>query len=161
MILRSGRAFSLPGFALLAALSAAAPGVARADMSADEQKIRELDKQWVAAVQAKDAAASAGFYAADGALLAQNAPIAKGSAAVAAAWQGLLAMKNIDLTFAPTEVTVSAGGDMAYDVGTYSLSFDSDKGPVKDMGKYVVVWKNVDGQWKVAADIFNSDGAPK
>jgi uncharacterized protein (TIGR02246 family) len=134
---------------------------ARADMSADEQKIRELDQKWVAAVQAKDAAASAGFYAADGALLAANAPIARGTAAVTATWQGLLGLKNINLTFAPTQVMVSNSGDMAYDIGTYALSFDSDKGAVKDVGKYVVVWKKVGGEWKVAADIFNSDGAPK
>jgi uncharacterized protein (TIGR02246 family) len=161
MSLVSRMAAVMPGLAMVTGVLLAAMGAARADMSADEQKIRALDQQWVAAVQAKDAAASAGFYAADGALLAQNAPIAKGSAAVAAAWQGLLGMKNIDLTFAPTEVTVSAGGDLAYDIGTYALSFDGDKGPVKDVGKYVVVWKKVDGQWKVAADIFNSDGAAK
>jgi hypothetical protein len=28
---------------------------------------------------------------------------------------------------------------------------------VKDEGKYVVAWKKVDGAWKVAADIFNSN----
>jgi uncharacterized protein (TIGR02246 family) len=132
-----------------------------ADTSADEQKIRELDQKWVAAVQAKDAAASAAFYAADGALLAAGAPMAKGAAAVRAMWQQLLGMKNINLTFAPTDVVVSSGGDMAYDIGTYQLSFDSDKGPVKDVGKYVVVWKKVGTDWKVAADIFNSDGPMK
>jgi hypothetical protein len=31
---------------------------------------------------------------------------------------------------------------------------------VRDRGKYVVVWRKVRGDWKVAADIFNSDGPP-
>ena len=29
--------------------------------------------------------------------------------------------------------------------------------PLTDTGKYVVVWRKIDGKWKAAADIFNSD----
>jgi len=150
--------------ALSIALSAgilASASVASADMSADEQKIRELEQKWVAAVRARDAAASAAFYAEDGALLAADAPIAKGGPAVLAAWQGLMGMKNISLTFAPSEIVVSQSGDMAYDIGTYALGFDGDCGPVKDVGKYVVVWNKVGADWKLAAESFNSDGPPK
>jgi uncharacterized protein (TIGR02246 family) len=128
-------------------------------LSADEQKIRELNQKWVAAVQAKDATGAAAFYAPDAAMLPAGAPIARGKAAVAGAWQQLLSMKNINLTFASTNVIVSSSGDMAYDIGTYQMSFDSDEGRVKDVGKYVVVWKKVGPDWKVATDISNSDGA--
>jgi len=127
-------------------------------MSADEQKIRELGQKWLGAVRAKDAVASAGFYASDGAMLNANAPLARGTAAITVAWQKLLSMRNVNLTFASTQLTVSNSGDMAYDVGAYELSFDDDKGMVKDIGKYVTVWKKVGGEWKVAADISNSDG---
>jgi ketosteroid isomerase-like protein len=48
---------------------------------------------------------------------------------------------------------------MAYEVGVYMLSFKTDKGPVQEKGKYVVVWKKSGNTWKVAADIFNSDGS--
>lgn len=58
----------------------------------------------------------------------------------------------------PTKIDVSSSGDMAYEIGTYSLNFHGDKGPVQDEGKYVVVWKNVGGAWKAAADIFNTNG---
>ena len=130
----------------------------RPEMSADEQKIRELGQKWLGAVRAKDAVASAGFYASDGAMLNADAPLARGTAAVTAAWQRLLSMRNVKLTFASTQLIVSNSGDMAYDLGTYELSFDDDKGMVKDIGKYVTVWKKVGGEWKVAADISNSDG---
>ena len=56
---------------------------------------------------------------------------------------------GFDLSFAPEQIVVSSSGDMAMDRGTYRL------GP--ETGKYVVVWRKVDGDWKVAADIFNSD----
>lgn len=52
----------------------------------------------------------------------------------------------------------ASSGDMAYEIGTYTLSFKGDKGPVQDKGKYVVVWKNTGGHWRAAADIFNSNG---
>jgi uncharacterized protein (TIGR02246 family) len=146
---------------LLAGGLIASTTAVRVHMSADEQEIRELGRKWLAAVRAKDAVASAGFYASDGAMFNADAPLARGSAAVTAAWQRLLGMRNVNLTFASTQLTVSNSGDMAYDIGTYELSFDDDKGMVKDVGKYVTVWRKVGGQWKVAADIANSDGAMK
>lgn len=128
------------------------------DSAAAEQRIRALDEQWVAAVATKDAAAVAAFYAEDGSLMAPNGPAADGRDAVTAAWGGMLALKNLQLSFAPTTISVAKAGDVAIDIGTYTLAFDSDQGPVKDQGKYVVVWKKVEGDWQVAADIFNSNG---
>ena len=136
-------------------------GCGRTDVAAEEAKIRDLDKKWVAAVGAKDATASANFYAVDGVIMPAGAPIAQGRSAIASVWKGFLGLKNFDLTFAPSEVTIASSGDIAYEIGTYALGFDGDKGPVKDVGKYVVVWKKVEGAWQVAADIFNSDGAAK
>jgi uncharacterized protein (TIGR02246 family) len=134
---------------------------AMADQAAEEQQIRALDEQWVAAAARKDAAASAGFYAEDGAILPPNGPLAKGRAAIAAVWQGLFGMAGFDPTFAPTEVHVASAEDLTYEIGTHALSFDGGQGPVKDQGKYVVVWKKAGGAWQVAADIFNSNEASR
>jgi uncharacterized protein (TIGR02246 family) len=144
---------------LVAALSASGCNMlARvADRESEEQVIRTLDAEWVAAVATKDAAAVADFYASDGSVLPPNGPEAKGPEAVTKFWQGLFGLPNFQLTFAPTQVVVAKSGDLAYDIGTYSLSFDADQGPVQDAGKYVVVWKKVRGQWKVAADMFSSN----
>ena len=140
-------------------LLAVAPAPA-ADLKADEARIRALIDEWLDAVAAKDADRTASFYAADGLLMPQGAPAAIGTAAVATAWAGLYAMKDFSLTFAPSSITVAEAGDMAFDIGTYELSFTGEDGKkVVDHGKYVVVWKKVDGDWKAAADIFNSDGA--
>jgi uncharacterized protein (TIGR02246 family) len=129
------------------------------DVAADEAAIRALDVDWVDAVAAKDAAATAAFYAMDGAIMPAGSPMAEGPDAIAAVWQSLFDLPGFSLTFEPTFVEVGASGDVAYDIGTYALAFDGDQGPVQDNGKYVVVWKKVDGVWKVRADIFNSNGA--
>jgi uncharacterized protein (TIGR02246 family) len=123
-----------------------------------KKQIRNIDKQWVAAVAKKDVKAIAQLYAADGAILAPGAPIARGRDAIAKAWKGFVGLKDFSLTFEPTKISVAKSGDMAYDLGTYALSFTTDKGPVHEKGKYVVVWKKVGKTWKAMADIFNNDG---
>jgi uncharacterized protein (TIGR02246 family) len=123
-----------------------------------EKQIRKIDKQWVAAVSKKDPKAISEFYATDGSILAPGAPIAQGRDAIAKAWKGFVGLKDFSLTFEPTKISVAKAGDMAYELGTYTLSFSTDKGPVRENGKYVVVWKKVGKTWKVAADIFNNNG---
>jgi ketosteroid isomerase-like protein len=78
------RSFRIGVATLLLAFAAGAAGAA--DPRADEQQIRALDEQWVAAVARKDAVATAAFYAEDGAILPANAPMAKGREAIAAVW---------------------------------------------------------------------------
>ena len=51
-------------------------------------------------------------------------------------------------------VEVEGHGDTAIEVGKYTLQGLGRK-PL-DTGKYIVIWKQVDGQWKLHRDIFNS-----
>ncbi len=127
------------------------------DRHSEEQEIRSLIRQWVEAVGRKNPADIAKFYAADGRFLVPNAPISEGHDKIAAMWSVLLQLPNVALSFGPTLVEVAEAGDMAYDLGTYSLSYDGPSGRVADRGKYVVVWKKVGAAWKAAADILNSD----
>ena len=145
--------------ALVLTLLVLAGQPAVADSKADEARIRTLIGAWLAAVAAKDAGATADFYAADGMIMPPGSPAAQGHEAVAAVWNGFYQLKDFQLVFTPTSITIAEAGDVAYDIGTYDLSFTGDAGKVTDHGKYVVVWKKVDGDWKAAADIFNSDGA--
>jgi uncharacterized protein (TIGR02246 family) len=128
------------------------------DKAADAAAINETNGRWVELVAAKDAAAVAAIYAEDGMIMPTGAPAAQGREAIAAVWSGLFGMAGFSLTFATTTLQVAESGDVAYDIGTYALGFDSATGRVEDKGKYVVAWKKVDGTWQVAADIFNSDG---
>ncbi len=86
-----------------------------------------------------------------------NVPIAQGEQAIAATWAHLLSLPNVRLHFGPTVIEPAASGDMAYEIGTYTLGFDSDDGRKEDRGKYVVVWKKQKEGWRAAADILNSD----
>lgn len=127
--------------------------------AAHEQAIRKTNERWLELISDGDAAAVSKLYTFDGAMMAPGYPIAKGEPALKKAWGGLMQMQGFGLTFKADKITVASGGDMALDQGTYLLSLTGPNGPTKDVGKYVVVWRNIEGHWKVAADIFNSDGA--
>ena len=131
----------------------------RNNAAAHEQAIRKTNEKWLALIRDHDAAAVSKLYASDGAMMAPGAPIAQGHTALEKAWSGLMQMPGFGLTFKADQIAVASGGDMALDQGTYLLSLTGPSGPTKEVGKYVVVWRNIDGQWKVAADIFNTDGA--
>lgn len=126
-------------------------------VEAAEARIRELDRQWVAAVAARDTAAIVNVYASDGRFMVPNATVASGADAIRSTWAGLLGLPNVSLTFEPTSIHVSDDATMAYDVGTYQLAYDGPKGRVEDNGKYLVVWEKRDGEWKAVADMINTD----
>jgi ketosteroid isomerase-like protein len=54
---------------------------------------------------------------------------------------------------------VAQSGDLAYEIGTFDLTLANEAGKSNAMrGKYVVAWKKqASGEWKAAADIFNTD----
>ena len=125
----------------------------------EEVKIRQLDADWVQAIQSKNLDKILGFYASGGSMMADRAPIATGTDAIRAAWQQVLAIPGFKLSFTPTHIDVAKARDMAAEIGTFRESESDSSGKVNTIvGKYVVVWrKQPDGQWRVSADIFNSD----
>ena len=125
-----------------------------------EKRIREISRQWLAAVTNGDTETIRGFYAPDGRFMAPNAPAAEGREAAQAAWHNFLQLPSLELKFAPTIVQVAQSGDLAYVIGTYELSFEGGQGRIRDRGKYVDVWEKIEGDWKLRLDIFNSDLEP-
>jgi ketosteroid isomerase-like protein len=130
--------------------------------SAEEADLKATDIAWSAAAGTKNADAVAGFMTADGATLPPNEPIAKGMEAVKKGWAGLLSLKDVEISWQPTTVQVAESGEIGYTSGTYKLAFTDPKGAkVNDTGKYLEVWKKVDGKWKCYLDMYNSDAPAK
>ena len=131
----------------------------QADTAGEEQTIRNAEIEWSKAAAAKDVEKIMTYYAEDAAMFPANAPLAMGKSNIKATWTGMMAMPGIAISWTPIKVDVAKSGDMAWDHGTYTLSFMDAAGKTQsDRGKYVVVWKKQpDGSWKVSGDIFNSD----
>jgi ketosteroid isomerase-like protein len=120
------------------------------------QQIEAQEAKFTAAVNAKDGTAAGAFYATDAMLLVPNAATIKGREGIGAFWGGMAkdGLKIDKLT--TTEVVKH--GDMADEVGEYSLQVTPVTGPVMhDHGKYIVIWKHDRKHgWQLYRDIWNS-----
>ena len=79
----------------------------------------------------------------------------QGRAAIQAFWQAVigLGVKEAELE----TLDVEEGGEHhACEIGRYVLTIQQGGETVKRPGKYVVVWKQEDGDWKLDVDIWNS-----
>jgi uncharacterized protein (TIGR02246 family) len=123
--------------------------------AADEAAIRATDVDWARAAADKDAMRTASYYQDNALLLAAGGPVATGREAIQKAFTGMIGDPQFALTFAPSKVVVSKGGDMAYEIGDYSITFSGPKKgrPATTKAVYVVVWgKQADGTWKALVD---------
>jgi len=114
--------------------------------------IDAANKQFAAAFAKGDAAALAAMYSATGQAFPPNGDVVRGAAALQKLWQDAMAsgVKELVLTTTETE----GHGDTAIEVGSYRM--DAAAGKTVDRGKYVVIWKRENGQWKVHRDIWNT-----
>jgi len=138
----------LAGFAL-AALAACAKQ-ATVDVAAEEQAIRDASVAWMKASQAHDWAAASANLAPDGMSFPDHEEPLVGPAAVQAHAEAHAAeMANMALSWTTEKVVVAASGDLAYEVGSWTVT-NAGK---EDKGKYVTVWQKVNGTWKAGADV--------
>jgi uncharacterized protein (TIGR02246 family) len=103
-----------------------------------------------------DAAGVAAIYTEEGQLLPAHSTAICGRAAIRAFWQGCIDMGMNGLQRTPTELTLL--GATANELGHYTLS--GRDGKVLDVGKYVVIWQEQDGAWKIYRDIWTSNLPP-
>jgi ketosteroid isomerase-like protein len=135
--------------AALAALAACAKQPTT-DVAAEEQAIRDASAAWMKAVQARDWAAAAANFAPDGMSFPEHKePIVGPAAAQAAAEAEWAGMPNASLSWTTDKVVVAASGDLALEMGSWSMTNEGKE----EKGKYVTVWQKVTGAWKAAADI--------
>ncbi len=119
-------------------------------MSASE--IAVVNGKLSAAVANGDAAAAATFYTENGQFLAPNMDFLRGRAAIQQFFQGALDMGVKELKLETLEIETF--GDTAFEVGTYELL--AEGGAQADSGKFIVIWKKVDGQWRLHRDMIST-----
>ncbi len=133
------------------------------DAAAVTEAIAAKDQAFAAAMVAGDVATVASQYTDDAILLPPGGPRVEGAAAIQETFASWIEEGGTpaSMTLTSDDVTVTAAGDYAHAVGTWTMSGPAPDGSEwSDNGKFVAVWKNVDGDWKMAADIWNSDNPP-
>ena len=108
--------------------------------------------------QDKNVDQAVSYYADDALVMPPGAPIATTPQQRRAVWQNLLSDPKSTLNFGRIKLEVSKSGDLACDIGwTEFKTTDAQGKTIVQRGKYVVVWKKIKGEWKVAADMVNMD----
>lgn len=104
-----------------------------------------------------DAAGMAALYTSDGMLLPPGAGLQEGSSAIQNFWQMVMDMgvKHAQLR----TVHLEREGETAIEMGNYKLN--GANGQQLDEGKYIVIWKRNDGEWKLHKDIWNTSLSPQ
>ena len=93
------------------------------------------------------------LYTTNGRLLPVNSPVIEGQEAIGQFWNAVFDM-GIDTAELKTK-HVESFNNTAIEEGAYSL-FDSNKNKL-DEGKYIIVWKKVNNQWRLDRDMFSSN----
>ena len=114
--------------------------------------LNKMAVEWAAAYNAKDAAKLVGLYTEDAVFMAPNLPMAKGRAALEAHFKGEFQQGYTNLKLMPMESAIS--GSQAFEAGTATVTAPGGR---TENGKYLVVFKQVGGAWKIAYDINNAD----
>ncbi len=130
----------------------------------DEKAITDGEAAWVADWKSKDLEKIVSHYADDAIFMTAGMPAMKGKDATRAGMKAFLDDKDFALSFTPTRVEASKGGDLAYSHGTYTATLTNakTKKPFTEIGKYVAVYRRqADGSWKAILDIDNADAPAK
>ena len=122
------------------------------DLNAARNTIEQSNKTFVEALDKGDSNAVAAHYTSDAHLLPQGSPEVSGTDNIKGFWGGVYRM-GLQATIQTGEVW--GDDDLLTEQGTFALT--DKKGQQVDKGKYVVVWKKEDGNWKMFRDIWNSD----
>ena len=131
------------------------------DRSAADE-LRSLDAKLGQAIDAKNTAAVAAFYADDAILMPTAEPVVRGKAAITDEWKHILAIPAFQNQSKLEGIEVARAGDFAYTYGSYRSRLMGEDGKlVMEPGKWLTIWKKQsDGGWRIAVDAYNTDIPP-
>ena len=121
---------------------------------------KNSDAAYAKAFNAGDAAKISALYSKDAIFMMPETPPYKGTKGVRA-----LAQAGIDAGWRNMEfrkIKSGSDGDLAFNIGSFSMDQRSDGGTTKVRGKYLDVYRRQkDGSWKIIATMANRDKPAK
>ncbi len=121
-------------------------------LQAIRSAIEATNARFGEALSSGDTASVAALYTEDAVMLAPNAPMLRGRQAIKGFLDGMVEQMGIPELRLNTK-QVEEHGDTAWEIGAYTMKLQG----VSDEGKYIVVWKRQGNDWKLAADIWNTN----
>ncbi len=118
----------------------------------DLDELKAMEGVWQSAYDANDAAVISAVYSDNGALLPPNSESVNGQAALENYFRDFQAT-GMRIEIRDTEAYMH--GDVGYTLGAYTIT--SADGAAIDKGKYIAIWRFIDGTWRMHRDIFNTN----
>ena len=132
------------------------------DLQAERATLFRLDKAWAQAAAAKDVEKVLSFWADDARVFPPGQPAVIGKEALRQYVSGAFAVPGFAIQWETSEFVVSASADIAYGMGTNTVTVSGPEGrSLTEHARAVTVWrKDPGGTWKCVIDIWNADPAP-
>jgi uncharacterized protein (TIGR02246 family) len=132
------------------------------DLAAEEQAIQDLGARYEQAIAAKDADALAAFYTDDAVWTTHDGTTIEGPDAIREFYQPVVTAEGTASMEIHREATViAASGDVAHEYGSYTSTMTTPEGEASSQTvRYVVLFRKVDGEWKVAGGMDTAPIAP-
>ena len=121
--------------------------------------LNTLQKQIDEAIIAGDTERYVALLADDAVLMPPNGPPIVGKSAIRS-WNQEMSKRFRIQKYAPVDQEIIQAGDWAFRRATFDWSLVPVAGgqPIQDSGKFIIIYKRqVDGSWRVARDIWNSN----
>lgn len=119
------------------------------DMQKAKSFIDSINTKFTEQIRNGDSVALASHYATDAELLLSNSEPIKGKG-ILSVWGSAIRSGLKDMTFTTTDLT--GCNDFLIETGYFEIKENDNK---VNKGKYVVVWKQQNGEWKLYRDIVN------
>ena len=120
----------------------------------DQQAIRAATSTLETSFNAKDVDKILALYTENSVFMPPNKPLLRGRDSLKQFYNGLLNGGSKDLKMTPGDV--AGHGPLAYESGSYSMI----NGTVPDRGKYLFIFRNTNGNWKIEYTSWSSDLPP-
>lgn len=128
------------------------------DVAAETVAVRIRSEGCVAAESAKNAAGALAFFAEDVIVQPAGMPQIQGKEALGELYRWWFEESGLkEFSGTTSHIEVSAAGDLAYEYGVNRMVLVGPEGDLLDMGKYLGVWKKINGEWFIAVLSFSSD----
>ena len=119
-------------------------------------EIQGINQKFMNAYKAGDFKTISSLYAVDAKLLPPNSAPISGAETITKVWEGIKSMGVNEIEF--KTISAESEGNIAIEEGEYKL-FAPDHSII-DNGKYCVIWKMKNNEWKVYKDIWNTNNPP-
>lgn len=127
------------------------------EVSASMTELGQMNRDFAAALNAKDAKAAAALYTEDAVLIPPGEPLVRGRAAIEEYWRGAIESGGVRDVSVET-IDALSSGSLGYETGSFVLTANGPDGEtLTDSGRYIeILRREPDGRWLSTHGIWNA-----